>query len=183
MNIGKQIQTLRKQKGITQEALAAEMGVTVGAVSKWENGMTLPDIQMLCSLADYFEVTTDELLGRARKGTFMVCDDAGLIRTVLRDILEKEGYVCAGLAEDVAQLHVFFDETIPDILFLDVHLATESGIKLLKEIKEKYNATKVIMVTADNSEETLQDIIAYGADALVTKPFLPEHIITALETI
>lgn len=138
---------------------------------------------MLCSLADYFEVTTDELLGRARKGTFMVCDDAGLICMALRDILEKEGYVCAGLAEDGAQLHVLFDETIPDILFLDVHLATESGIDLLKEVKEKYNSTKVIMVTADNTEETLQDIITYGADALVTKPFLPEHVITALETI
>ena len=183
MNIGKQIQTLRKQKGITQEALAAEMGVTVGAVSKWENDMTLPDIQMLCSLADYFEVTTDELLGRARKGTFMVCDDAGLIRTAIKDILEKEGYLCAGLAEDGSQLHILFEETIPDILFLDIHLATESGLDLLREVKEKYSSTKVIMVTADNTEKTIQDINTYGADALVTKPFLPLHIKTALELI
>ena len=64
MNIGKQIQELRKQKGIKQEELAAELGVTAAAVSKWENGYTLPDILMLCALADYFEVTTDELLGR-----------------------------------------------------------------------------------------------------------------------
>lgn len=183
MNIGKQTQTLRKQKGITQEALAAEMGVTVGAVSKWENGMTLPDIQMLCSLADYFEVTTDELLGRAHKGTFMVCDDAELIRTVLKDIMEKEGYLCAGLAEDGVQLHVLFDETIPDVLFLDIHLATESGLDLLKAVKEKYSSTKVIMVTADNTEKTIQYISAYGADALVTKPFLPLHIKTALQLI
>ena len=46
MNIGKQIQTLRKEKNITQEILAAEMGVTVGAVSKWENGISIPDIFM-----------------------------------------------------------------------------------------------------------------------------------------
>lgn len=64
MNIGKQIYELRKQKGIKQEELAAELGVTAAAVSKWENGYTLPDILMLCALADYFEVTTDELLGR-----------------------------------------------------------------------------------------------------------------------
>ena len=64
MNIGKQIYELRKQKGIKQEDLAAELGVTAAAVSKWENGYTLPDILMLCALADYFEVTTDELLGR-----------------------------------------------------------------------------------------------------------------------
>lgn len=183
MNIGKQIQVLRKQKGITQETLAAEMGVTVGAVSKWENGMTLPDIQMLCSLADYFDVTADKLLGRARKGTFMVCDDARFIRTVLKDILEKEGYICAGLAENGAQLQALFHENIPDILCLDIHLGTENGLELLREVKEKHSSIKVIMVTADNTEKTMQDIIAYGADALVTKPFLPQHIVNALEMI
>lgn len=64
MNIGRKIQELRKQKNIKQEELAAELGVTAAAVSKWENGYTLPDILMLCALADFFEVTTDELLGR-----------------------------------------------------------------------------------------------------------------------
>lgn len=64
MNIGKNILELRKQGNITQEELAAELGVTAAAVSKWENNYTLPDIMMLCALADYFGVTTDELLGR-----------------------------------------------------------------------------------------------------------------------
>ena len=64
MNIGQKILELRKQKGITQEELAAELGVTAAAVSKWENGYTLPDILMLCALADFFEATTDDLLGR-----------------------------------------------------------------------------------------------------------------------
>ena len=72
MNIGKNILELRKQKNITQEELAAELGVTAAAVSKWENGYTLPDILMLCALADYFEVTTDELLGRAREWKYAV---------------------------------------------------------------------------------------------------------------
>ncbi len=183
MNIGTQIQTLRKQQGITQETLAAEMGVTVGAVSKWENGVTLPDILMLCSLADYFRVTTDQLLGRSSKGSFMICDDAPFIRQTLRELLEKEGYYCAGLAEDGAQLHALMDESIPDILFLDIHLAAENGLDLLKEIKEKHISTRVIMVTADNTEEAIQTAIAYGADAYVTKPFMPQHIMTALNTL
>ena len=67
MNIGKNIFELRKAKNVTQEALAAELGVTAAAVSKWENGYTLPDILMLCALADFFGVTTDELLGRSKK--------------------------------------------------------------------------------------------------------------------
>lgn len=65
MDLGRKINELRKRKNITQDELAAELGVTAAAVSKWENNYTLPDILMLCALADYFEVTTDELLGRA----------------------------------------------------------------------------------------------------------------------
>lgn len=72
MNLGKTILELRKQKNVTQEELAAELGVTAAAVSKWENGYTLPDILMLCALADYFAVTTDELLGRARELKYAV---------------------------------------------------------------------------------------------------------------
>lgn len=67
MNLGKTILELRRQKNVTQEELAAELGVTAAAVSKWENSYTLPDILMLCALADFFEVTTDELLGRVKE--------------------------------------------------------------------------------------------------------------------
>ena len=67
MNLGNKIQVLRKQKNVTQEELAAELGVTAAAVSKWENNYTMPDILMLCALADFFTVTTDELLGRFKQ--------------------------------------------------------------------------------------------------------------------
>ena len=72
MNIGKIILELRRKKNVTQEQLAAELGVTAAAVSKWENGYTLPDILMLCALADFFEVTTDELLGRTTKWKYAI---------------------------------------------------------------------------------------------------------------
>lgn len=182
MNIGTQIQSLRKKQGITQETLAAEMGVTVGAVSKWENGITLPDLLMLCSLADYFRVSTDELLGRTGQ-TFMVCDDAPFMRDTLRELAEKEGLRCTGLAENGARLHSLLEESIPDILFLDIRLGSENGLELLKEIKEQGLPTKVIIVTADSTPETARAAISYGAGAYVTKPFLPEHIHVALNSL
>ena len=72
MNIGKNILELRKDRGVKQEDLAAELGVTAAAVSKWENGYTLPDLYMLCAIADYFHVTTDALLGRDHPGKLAV---------------------------------------------------------------------------------------------------------------
>ncbi len=61
MEIGNQIKVLRAQRGITQEALAAQLGVTAQAVSKWENGAAAPDISLLPAISAYFGVTIDEL--------------------------------------------------------------------------------------------------------------------------
>lgn len=61
MDIGKKIKELRTSRGITQEALAAELCVSPQAVSKWECGVSAPDIQLLPRLAIHFGVTLDEL--------------------------------------------------------------------------------------------------------------------------
>ena len=60
------ILALRKEKGLTQEALAGQLGVSFQAVSKWENEQSCPDIALLPLLADIFEVTLDSLFGIER---------------------------------------------------------------------------------------------------------------------
>ena len=57
------IKSLRKERQLTQEQLAEALGVTVGAVYKWENGRSVPEIGMLLQLADLFEVSLDALVG------------------------------------------------------------------------------------------------------------------------
>ena len=61
--IGKQIASLRKEKGIKQEELAKYVGVSTQAVSKWENG-GVPDVELLPKIADFFSVSVDSLFGR-----------------------------------------------------------------------------------------------------------------------
>lgn len=58
-----QLAVLRKQRGITQQELADVVGTSFQNISKWENGVTMPDITVLPILASYFQVSTDELLG------------------------------------------------------------------------------------------------------------------------
>lgn len=58
------IYAYRKLKGLTQEQLAEVVGVSPVAVSKWERRISIPDIEILCRLADYFKISVDELLGR-----------------------------------------------------------------------------------------------------------------------
>lgn len=62
MTLGKRIAQYRKEKGLTQEALAQAMNVSAQAVSKWENDQTCPDIASLPQLSRILGVTVDELL-------------------------------------------------------------------------------------------------------------------------
>lgn len=63
LNISKCIIQKRKEKGITQEKLAEYIGVSKASVSKWEAGLSYPDILLLPELATFFNVSVDELLG------------------------------------------------------------------------------------------------------------------------
>ena len=62
MKLSDRIQYLRKARGISQEGLADQLGVSRQAVSKWESEQSMPDLDKIISMSDYFEVTTDYLL-------------------------------------------------------------------------------------------------------------------------
>lgn len=62
MNIADRIQELRKKKGYSQEELAARLGVSRQAVSKWESEQSIPDLDKIIAMSELFEVTTDYLL-------------------------------------------------------------------------------------------------------------------------
>ncbi len=61
MELGKKIRQLRFKANLTQEQLAEKLGIGAQSVSKWENGVTLPDITALPLLADIFGITIDDL--------------------------------------------------------------------------------------------------------------------------
>lgn len=63
LNIGSKIRELRHRHNSTQENLADALGVTAQAVSRWESGGSYPDMEIIPSIANYFEVTIDELFG------------------------------------------------------------------------------------------------------------------------
>lgn len=63
INIAKTLGMKRREKGITQEDVAAYIGVSKASVSKWETGQSYPDILFLPRLATYFNISIDELIG------------------------------------------------------------------------------------------------------------------------
>lgn len=61
MNLGNKIRTLRKERNLTQEQLAIPLNISAQAVSKWEMGISHPDIEMLPVVARLFRISLDEL--------------------------------------------------------------------------------------------------------------------------
>ena len=62
MKLADRIQTLRKQKGLSQEELADKLGVSRQSISKWESEQSIPEMDKIILMSDIFEVTTDYLL-------------------------------------------------------------------------------------------------------------------------
>ena len=60
--MGEKINSLRKQKKMTQDELAEKMGVSPQAVSKWEKDLSIPDLPILIGLSDFFHISLDALV-------------------------------------------------------------------------------------------------------------------------
>jgi len=63
IKIGSKIKTLRKKADVTQDRLAEYIGVTAQAISRWESEICYPDIEILPAIADFFNISLDELIG------------------------------------------------------------------------------------------------------------------------
>lgn len=61
--LNENIRILRKNKGLTQEELAARLNVVRQTVSKWEKGLSVPDAEMLQKIAEVLETNVSQLLG------------------------------------------------------------------------------------------------------------------------
>ena len=71
-SIAENIRIYRKQLGLTQEQLAETMGVSTGAVYKWEAKASMPELRTIMDLADFFDVSVDTLLGYQMKDNRLV---------------------------------------------------------------------------------------------------------------
>lgn len=146
--IGDIILTLRKKRGLTQEQLAAKVGVSAGAVSKWETGGSSPDIFLLNPLARALDTTPDELLSFHKE---LPEEELTRIKEELRDLYLFRSYEegeAAGerymkeypnsgrlklVAAGLAQMYLGIKEPVPEEM---AELKLRRCLELLKEAAE-----------------------------------------------
>lgn len=125
MKLNENIAKLRKEKGITQEELAVAVGVTNQTVSKWESGRCCPNIDLLPSLASYFEISIDELMGH--------------------EPVEKEVIVNSETKSSTDESSPFMDEEYPNALIILRENGKITTAILQMKLRLGYNRAKRII--------------------------------------
>ena len=123
---------------------------------------------------------TDEKQTVLRLG-FVIVDDSKMIRKLLRNILEAEGYCVVAEASNGLEAIDAYKKYHPDILSLDVTMPQMDGIEALEKIMEYDSHARVIMVTAAGQQQKVISALKLGAEKFIMKPFLKEDVIRGFE--
>ncbi len=122
MNIGERITSLRNAKHLTQERLAAELGIKRARYNAWENGIASPDNEMLKKIANFFKVSSDYLLGLVDNPNNdqescpiemvgeMKCPHCGKTLEIGEYLEGEEGFETALMCVDCEAVHIPLEE-------------------------------------------------------------------------
>ena len=173
------LRKLRTKKGLSQNQLASLMFVNKTTISKWENGIHLPDAAMITRLAKALDVDIGTLFSTASESDespkiIMVEDNKPILNYSLQ-ILEKvvpnamiAGFNKPKMAVEYAKVNRV------DLAFLDIELGMASGLDLCRSLLEINPCTNVVYLTA--YPDYSLDAWDTGACGFMVKPLTPEGI-------
>ena len=110
----------------------------------------------------------------------MVAEDQNDLVEFLRDVLEMQNHQVVATASNGEEAVEVFNKAMPDILFLDIAMPKKDGKAALAEIMVAHPDAKVVMVTALDDMDTIQECSAKGAVAYIVKPFNIDDINRAI---
>ncbi len=161
IRLAENIRAFRKARGLTQEQLAEVMGVTVGAVYKWEAKLSQPELQMIVELADFFDTSVDVLLGYAMR-------DNRLQATVARLKQYRSEKNREGLAEAEKALKKY--PYAFDVVYGAARMYLAFGMEtrdepLLRRALELFESARLLL--PQNTEPKISESTLYGDMAKV----------------
>lgn len=168
IKVGNFIMEKRKALGFTQQQLADKLNISFQAISKWENGTTLPNIELLKDLAVILEVTTDEILSGSEKEMEGLSYSKAGVDIAYTDTIKKEmskhletkdKRVLNGLGPFASLYDIHFSEIKNPLLVLK---SEEPGSK--QKLAMEYGYTESIC--HDMINHLVNDIVVMGAKPL-----------------
>jgi CheY-like chemotaxis protein len=118
----------------------------------------------------------------AEKNSILVVDDEDALRTVLSSELESEGYIVATAGDGDEAISILQGKLF-DLVLLDIKMPRVDGFEVLRFIKERYPATKVIMLTGFADLKNAIESKKLGAEDFVSKPYDLVDLLTTIERV
>lgn len=113
----------------------------------------------------------------------VISDDSGVMRKILKEILEKENFDVVGEAGDGYETLDLCARHLPNLLTLDIAIPGPDGIEILKKVKAAHKSIRVVMVTSLDTQEAMIEALELGAEGYVTKPYQPEKVARVISCI
>jgi two-component system chemotaxis response regulator CheY len=107
----------------------------------------------------------------------LIVDDSFYMRTMLKNMLTDAGYEVVGEAANGEQALEMAIATTPDLITLDVILPDNTGLDVLKNLRQSQPNAKVVMCSAVGQEVIVNEAIENGALAYIVKPFSEEKVL------
>ncbi|MEA1979565.1 MAG: response regulator [candidate division Zixibacteria bacterium] len=103
-------------------------------------------------------------------GSILIVDDEDVIKTLLKRIIENDGYKVVNASNGNEALDIIEKQNI-SVVVSDIKMPGMSGVELLKAIKSKYVQMQVLLMTGNSLEFSKEKAMASGADGFIAKPF------------
>lgn len=111
----------------------------------------------------------------------LIVDDNEVIRMALRAILRQAGFNVVGEGRDGDVVGELVERLSPDLVCLDVVMPKRNGLEVLADLRERFPAIRVLMVTGRTDRESVAEMVRMGAAGIVVKPFNAARIIELVE--
>lgn len=177
-----QLKDIRKSKNISQVEMAKAINVTQGTIANWETGKRTPDLEMLKRIANYFDISLDELTGNKRESSN------------IRDVIPQDNiHMVPVYATVSAGFGAYADDSVidyipmiienpydaPDIIGIRVkgdsmYPKIEDGDTIIVRRQESVDSGSVAVLLLDG-EEGLVKKVEYGRDWIELHSFNPEY--------
>ncbi len=115
------------------------------------------------------------------KAKILIADDSAYMRSILKDLLLRNGYDVIGEAENGREVIELYGKLKPDIIAMDIMMPEMSGTQALKELKERYPEARVVMSAAMGQQNLVVEAIRAGAAEFFIKPVQAERVVEAID--
>jgi len=113
----------------------------------------------------------------------MIADDSDAIRFMLNDILTIGNHEIVAEAINGSEAVEKFSQTNPDVMLLDLAMPKKDGLTVVKEVMASHPSAKIILITASDNQNIINECIRAGAFAFISKPFDFDHVLKLIDDI